>query len=76
MKRIENIDVFSSCYIFTSDLDFVENNSSSDVHPYQVYVDIDKLQEKDVQKFLKDYPKQTKLLTSGQIDYIIVEYDM
>jgi len=76
MKKVDGLQVWNVCFIYTKDLDFVEENSS-DVHPYQVYVDENRLnKDKDVKKFLEDYPKEKLLLRTGNVDYIIIEYDM
>ena len=76
MKKVDGLQVWNVCFIYTKDLDFVEHNSS-DTHPYQVYVDDSLLkQDKRIQKFLEDYPKEKLLLRTGNVDYIIIEYDI
>ncbi len=60
--------------IYTKDLELIENNSC-DAYPYAIWVDKEQAKQKDIKKFLKDYPIELGLLKSGEIDYIVVEYD-
>ena len=76
MERVNNRTVFKVITILTSDLDLIENNSS-DVYPYAIWVDKQQAEEQqDIATFLEDYPQELELLKNGDIDYIVVEYDM
>lgn len=76
MERVNNRTVFKVIIILTSDLDLIENNAS-DVYPYAIWVDKQQSEQKqDIATFLEDYPQELELLKNGDIDYIVVEYDM
>ena len=76
MKIKNNRTIHTITTIYTSDLDLIENNAS-DVYPYAIWVDKQQAEEQqDIATFLEDYPQELELLKNGDIDYIVVEYDM
>lgn len=76
MERVNNRTVFKVITILTSDLDLIENNAS-DAYPYAIWVDKRQAEEQqDIATFLEDYPQELELLNNGDIDYIVIEYDM
>lgn len=76
MERVNNRAVFKVIIISTSDLDFVENNAR-DVYPYAIWVDKQQAKEQgEIRTFLLDYETEYNMLINGDIDYIIIEYDM
>lgn len=76
MERVNNRTVFKVITILTSDLDLIENNAS-DVYPYAIWVDKKQAEEQgELRTFLLDYETEYNMLINGDIDYIIIEYDM
>lgn len=77
MERVNNRTVFKVITILTSDLDLIENNAS-DVYPYAIWVDKQQAEENqgELRTFLLDYETEYNMLINGDIDYIIIEYDM
>ena len=76
MEIKNNRTIHKITTITTSDLDLIENNAS-DVYPYAIWVDKQQAEEQqDIATFLEDYPQELKLLNNGDIDYIIIEYDL
>lgn len=76
MERKNGVEITKIVTVLTGDIDFI-NDYASDVTPYQIYVDLELAQEKEeIAEFLQGYQKEYELLRSGEIDYIIIEYDM
>lgn len=76
MERKNGVEITKIVTVLTGDIDFI-NDYASDVTPYQIYVDLELAQEKEeIADFLQGYQKEYELLRSGEIDYIIIEYDM
>lgn len=76
MEIKNNRTIHKITTIYTSDLELIENNAS-DVYPYAIWVDKRQAEEQqDIATFLEDYPQELELLNNGDIDYIVVEYDM
>ena len=76
MEIKNNRTIHKITTITTSDLDLIENNAS-DLYPYAIWVDKQQAEEQqDIATFLEDYPQELELLNNGDIDYIVIEYDM
>ena len=76
MERKNGVEITKIVTVLTGDIDFI-NDYASDVTPYQIYVDLELAQKKEeIAEFLQGYQKEYELLRSGEIDYIIIEYDM
>ena len=76
MELKNNRTIHKITTIYTSDLELIENNAS-DLYPYAIWVDKQQAEEQqDIATFLEDYPQELELLNNGDIDYIVVEYDM
>ena len=76
MEIKNNRTIHKITTIYTSDLELIENNNC-DVYPYAIWVDKQQAEEQqDIATFLEDYPQELELLKNGDIDYIVVEYDM
>lgn len=74
IKNNRNISKITT--ILTSDLDLIEN-FNSDVYPYAIWVDKQMAEEgSDLRTFLLEHQEEYQLLSSGDIDYIVIEYDM
>jgi hypothetical protein len=68
-------DIKKVVFVWTGDLDFVEDYSS-DVTPYQIWVDLELAQNEEIADFLQEYQEEFEALRKGEIDYIVIEYDM
>ena len=76
MQIKNNRNVFKVVVVLTKDLDLIENNSS-DAYPYAIWVDKQQAEEQgEIRDFLLDYETEYNMLINGDIDYIIIEYDM
>ncbi len=74
IKNNRNINKFVT--ITTGDLDLIENNAS-DVFPYAVWVDKKQAEENgEIRDFVLSHPAEYELLKNGEIDFILIEYDM
>lgn len=76
MEIKNNRTIHKITTITTSDLDLIENNAS-DLYPYAIWVDKQQAEgQGDLRTFLLEHQAEYELLKSGEIDYIVVEYDM
>ena len=76
MELKNNRTIHKITTIYTSDLELIENNNC-DAYPYAIWVDKRQAEEQqDIATFLEDYPQELELLNNGDIDYIIIEYDL
>lgn len=77
MERVNNRTVFKAITILTNDLDLIENNAS-DVYPYAIWVDKQQAEENqgELRTFLLEHQEEYQLLANGEIDYIVIEYDI
>lgn len=76
MEIKNNRTIHKITTIYTGDLELIENNNC-DVYPYAIWVDKRQAEEQqDIATFLEDYPQELELLNNGDIDYIVIEYDM
>ena len=54
----------------------IEDNSS-DLYPFALWIDKEQAQSNgDLKTFLLEHEAEYKLLMDGEIDYIVIEYDM
>lgn len=77
MEIKNNRTIHKITTILTSDLELIENNAS-DVYPYAIWVDKQQAEENqgELRTFLLEHQEEYHLLINGDIDYIVVEYDM
>lgn len=76
MERKNGVEITRIVTVLTGDIDFI-NDYASDIAPYQIYVDLELASEKEeIAEFLQGYQKEYELLKNGDIDYIVIEYDM
>ena len=76
MEIKNNRTIYKATTILISDLNLIEN-FASDTHPYCIWVDKEQAEQpSDLRSFLLDYETEYKMLINGDIDYIVVEYDM
>lgn len=62
--------------ITTGDLGLIEDNSS-DLYPFSLWIDKEQAQSNgDLKTFLLAHEAEYKLLMDGEIDFIVIEYDM
>ena len=62
--------------IITKDLGLIEDNAS-DLYPYAIWVDKEQAETNgDLKTFLLIYEKEYELLIKGEVDYIVIEYDL
>lgn len=77
--ELKNNRVVSKIVIITTgDLDLIENYATSDLYPYTIWIDKQQAEEDngDLKTFLLEHEQEYKLLINGDVDYIVVEYDM
>ena len=62
--------------IVTSDLSLIEKYADN-LYPNSLWVDLDMLEHyPEIKQWLQDYIKELYMLEEGEVDYILIEYDM
>lgn len=77
--ELKNNRVVSKIVIITTgDLGLIEEYATSDLYPYTIWIDKQQIEEDngDLKTFLLEHEQEYKLLINGDVDYIVVEYDM
>lgn len=76
MEIKNNRNVFKIVVVLTKDLDLIENNNC-DAYPYAIWVDKQQAEENgEIRDFILSHQAEYELLKNGDIDYIIIEYDL